>query len=205
MRSSCVAASTPGHRLIEEVELGLRGERAGEEDPPALAAGKRADLSPSEVGHVHLRQGGGDRRMVARARSPDRAQPGVPTHHHDVAGTDREAPVHGFRLGHIGHRSRMRTRRRPEHLHLPGPWAEQPCDELEERALAATVRADDRGQRARLQDEVHLLQDGSILVSNGHIRETDAGRHWDHRRGRRRRRHRRAPTSCSTSQRIRAS
>ena len=43
--SSWVVGVDPGDRLVEQVQLGLGGDRPGEEDPPALTARQRADLA----------------------------------------------------------------------------------------------------------------------------------------------------------------
>ena len=53
-----------GHRLVEEVQVGLRGERLGEEDPAPLPARERADLA------VSLRASCGP------SRGPRRRRPG---------------------------------------------------------------------------------------------------------------------------------
>jgi hypothetical protein len=87
-----------GHGLVEEVEIGLRGEGPGEEDTASLAA-ERARSGAGVGRHPHQVERVGDGRVVATARAAERPEARVATHHDDVAGGDREAPVDGLGLG----------------------------------------------------------------------------------------------------------
>ena len=147
----------PGHRLVEEVQLGRRREGAGEEDPPALAARERTDLGPGVVGHADLRQRLGDRVAIGRPGPAERPEGRIATHHHDVPRAHREVPVDGLGLGHVGDPPGLHAGRRAEHVHLAGPRLEQAGDDLEQRALAAAVRAEDRRQAARPEHDVDVV------------------------------------------------
>ncbi len=57
----------PGERLVHEVEPGVLGQGAGEEDPLLLAARELADLAVREILHAHLLQAGEGGLPVVRA------------------------------------------------------------------------------------------------------------------------------------------
>ena len=63
-----------GDRLVEQVQVGLGGDRPGQEDAPALAAGQRADLAVDGVGHADRLERRGDALAVGRGRARARCR-----------------------------------------------------------------------------------------------------------------------------------
>ena len=57
-----------GHGLVEQVEVGVRGERPGEEHAPPLAARQLTDLHAAVLGHPDLLEG----LVTARSSGPGR-------------------------------------------------------------------------------------------------------------------------------------
>ena len=95
-------ASMPGDRLVEEEQVGLRGERPGEEHAPPLAAREPADLRPQVAVHLDLVERVQHGAPVVAAGSADRPEAREAAHHHDVLDRDRERPVDELGLGHVG-------------------------------------------------------------------------------------------------------
>ena len=91
-----------GDGLVQQVQVGLGGDRPRQEDAPALAAGQGPDLA------IRLRLPCRPSR-APRRRAPGRSRPGrrpnpmqrVAAHHHHVADRDRELPVDGLGLGQV--------------------------------------------------------------------------------------------------------
>ena len=86
IRSSCVRDVDAGHGLVEQVELRIGGDGAGEEDAPALAARQRPDLAVDGIGHADRLERRGDALAIdaVPARVP-KPEPRVAAHHHDLA------------------------------------------------------------------------------------------------------------------------
>ena len=102
MRSSWVVTSTPGHGLVEQVQVRPRRERLGEEDTATLATGELADLSVRVRPPCRRSRGLPRRPRDPRCRRTDEPDEWDPAHHHDVADGDRERPVDRLRLGDVG-------------------------------------------------------------------------------------------------------
>ena len=130
-----------GHRLVEEEQVRLRGERPGEEHAPSLAAREPPDLRPQVGRHADLRQRVADGAAVVGARPADRPEPREAAHHHHVLDRDREPPVDELGLGHVRDAACLAAGRRPEDLDPPRPRLQEPGHQLEQRALAGAVRA----------------------------------------------------------------
>ena len=155
-----------GDRLVEQVQVGPRRERPGEEDAPALAARQRADLAVAVVPPC---------RPVSSAAATALAV---------VAARERRSPISGYRpiiatsptvtgnaqstelgLGHVGDRLAARPGGAAE---TPRPCRErpqQPGDDLEQRALAGAVRTDDGEQRAGRDLQVDVGQGDPVAVA----------------------------------------
>ena len=164
----------PGDRLVEQEQVRLRGERAGEEHPPPLAAGQAADLRPQVALHADLRQGVDDRPPIVATRPADRPEAREAAHHHDVLDGDRERPVDHARpagrrppAGPRGRPGAPRISSRPDH------GCEQPGHQLEERALAGPVGPDDREQAAGLDRDRHVLERDPLAVARGDVAQPD--------------------------------
>ena len=117
-----------GHGLVEQVEVGVRGERPGEEHAPPLAARQLTDLHAAVVGHPDLLEGLADRCPIVRSGTAQRPERRIATHHHDVADRDRERPVDELRLRHVGDPAGLPSGRFPEDLDpaLPRAAAARP-------------------------------------------------------------------------------
>ena len=157
-----------GDRLVEQVELGFRGECPGQEHPPPLAAGQGPDLAVDLVVHADRPERGVDGVTVGPARPaggcrsgrsdpssrPRRRSPGTPSRRPPPAARRRPAG-----------RRRRAVRRGPSTL--PASGSSRPGDELEERALAGAVRPDDRQQRAGRDVEVDVVEGEPVAVAGG--------------------------------------
>jgi hypothetical protein len=163
-----------GHRLVEEDEIGLRGEGPGQEDAAPLAAREGPDLAAGVGRHPDELEGVGHGGMVASAGTTEWPQARVAAHHHDVAGGHREAPVDGLGLGDVGHRPGVLAGPAAEDGDRAAPRLEEAGDELQEGALATAVGAYDRGQRAGRELEVDVFEDDLVLVTDGDVHEPDA-------------------------------
>ena len=149
----------PGHRLVEQVQVGLRRERLGQEDAPALATRQGADLAIALVRHADRLERCRDGLAVLRGRA-ERPMPmsgtrpiiaTSPTVTGNAQSTGSACGTYAIRLAD----ARERARRTPR----PSPrTAQQPGDGLEQRALARAVRADDREQRTGRDLEVDVGQ-----------------------------------------------
>ena len=117
IRSSWVVGVDAGHRLVEEEQVRLRGERAGQEDAAPLAARQPSDLRPEVGRHADLvervdRPRGG-RPRPGRRIGPSRGKRPIITTSSTVTGN---APVDELRLRHVGDAARLAARRRAEDL-----------------------------------------------------------------------------------------
>ena len=138
-----------GDGLVEQVELRLGGEGPREEDSAPLAARQRADLAGRRIGHADGLERLGDPLAIERPRLPPEPETGVAAHHHDLADGHRELPVDGLGLRQVGDRPGGGAGWPAEDRQAAGRRPDEAGDELEERALAGPVRADDGQQRAR--------------------------------------------------------
>ena len=166
----------PRDRFVEQVQVRLRRERLGEEDPAALPARQGTDLAVSLVGHPDGLERRIDRLAILaahRAAQPDQRHP---AHHHDVADGDRERPVDELRLRDVGDPLRRFPRGPAEDLDGARDRREQPGDRLEERALARPVRADDRQERAGRDLEIDVGQRDAVAVARRDVAQPDRDR-----------------------------
>ena len=177
-----------GHRLVEQEQVGLRRQRAGEEHAPPLAARQAPDLRPQVALHADLGERVVDGAAVVAARPPDRPEAREAAHHHDVLDGDRERPVDVLGLRDVGDAPRLAPGGRPEDLDPARPRGEQPGHQLEQRALAGAVGADDREQAAGLDGDRDVLERGPLAVARGHVAQPDVGVRVGVRRRRARRR-----------------
>ena len=91
-----------GEGLIQQDNLAVLGQGAGEEHALALTAGKLADLPLPVIQHVHPRQSLFDRLMIRCGGAAQKAHMTVTAHHHHILDQHREAPVDILGLRHIG-------------------------------------------------------------------------------------------------------
>ena len=108
-----------GEGLVEQQDVRLLGERAGEKDALLLPAGELADRPPGEVGDAELLERAAHRLAVGRLRPLQRPQPAVAPHHDDVGDGHREAPVDLLALRHVGDGVGLVAGRAPVDEHPP--------------------------------------------------------------------------------------
>jgi hypothetical protein len=164
-----------GDRLVEQVDLGVRGQGPGEEHAPSLATGQPPDLDVALVGHADLLEGLRDRRPVSRAGAAKRPERRIAAHHDDVRDGHRERPVDHFGLRHVGDPVGLLPRRIAEDLDPALPWRQQPGHQLEHGALARAVGPHDREQRSGLDRQVDLLERGPMVVARRHAAQPHRG------------------------------
>lgn len=78
------------HRLVEEDDVGLLGDGAGDEGAALLAAGQLADLASGKGADAEMGQRMLDDVVVLGVRALEPAAARVAPHHHDVADGDGE-------------------------------------------------------------------------------------------------------------------
>ena len=176
IRSSWVGGVDAGDGLVEQEQVGLRGDRPGQEHPPPLAAGQPTDLGRAVVGHADLLERLVDRGPIVRGRDGGAARAPEAAHHHDVLDRDREGPVDELGLGDVGDPPGLPAGRPPRTSIRPVHGCSRPGHQLEERALAGAVRTDDGEQAcpARPPDR-HVLQGEAVVVAGGDVGEPDGG------------------------------
>ena len=175
-----------GRGLVEEQQVGALREREGEPDPLPLAAGQLVDDPAGQVGGAGQRQRLRHGRLVLGAPPPQRALVRVPAAGDEVGDGDP-----------VGHDRRLRQQADGAR-DLPGGQAvhglavqqrgaagraEQPAHALEQRRLAAGVRADDRGDATVRDRQVDGVDDGALAVPQGEAvgRQTGLGSGGAHR------------------------
>ena len=140
----------PRDGLVEQVEVGVRRQGTGQEHATSLAAGQRADLAMRRASASRPSRGPPstrrDRARAGRRPMPIRGTRPIIT---TVADRHREVPVDDLRLRDVGDATRRDAGAPPRTSTRPATAAEQPGDDLEQRALAGTVRSDHGEERAR--------------------------------------------------------
>ena len=168
-----MVASTPVTGSSSRYRSGAAANARARKTRLPLAAGQLPDLAVAFGRHRHGLEGLRHRLAVGRARSAPDADRRVPTHHHDLADRDREAPVDELRLGHVGDPAGGLARWAAQHLDRPRPDRQQPRDDLEQRALARAVGSDDREQRPAPDGEADVLEGDAVPVSRADTCEPD--------------------------------
>ena len=148
IRSSWVVASTPvtgsSSRYSSGSAASARARKTRRRWPPDSAPIWRSRRPPSRPSRAPRATA---LAIVAPRLAAD-PEPGVAAHHHDLADGHRELPVDGLGLGHVGDVAGPPPGGPPRTVDRPAERLDEPGDQLEERALAGAVRADDRQQRA---------------------------------------------------------
>ena len=135
-----------GEGLVHEVDAGVLGQGAGEEDALLLAAGKLADLAVGEVADAHLVEAVERLLAVRRLRPAEPAQVAVETHEHDVERRGGEVPVDALALGHVGHPGAPARYEAPQIFTQPVTGLIRPSTAFSSVDLAGAVGADDGDQ-----------------------------------------------------------
>ena len=161
----------PGKGFIEQDNAALLRQRAGEEHPLLLPAGKRADLPLSEVGDAKTVKRGGNRLAVGGTRAAQHPHVAITPQHDDIFHQNREMPVDILALRHISdavvpHRLHDRQ---PIDAHAARLRADDAHDGVEQRRFTRTIHADKGANGAPLQGETDVA-DGLVAVR---VRHTD--------------------------------
>jgi hypothetical protein len=154
----------PGRWFIEEEEVWVSDEGAGEEDAAALATAEFGRLAAGEVGSVHALERSSD--QVARWRTETCQAPGgmVEAHADDLADGDGEVPRGVAGLGDVANRGAGGSRSLAEDGDTAGHGREKANESLQEGALAGAVGAEDCDEGACGDVERHILEylDGAV-------------------------------------------
>ena len=175
-RRHLVGEVEEGGRLVEQEHPRLLGQRAGEEDPPPLAAGEGVDPPVGEVGEV-----AGGQRPLHRAQvvaAGDGQQPLVrrPAHHDRLA--HREGPVEPRLLGDEGADPGHLAARRGGRVEAAQPdraglRREQPGHQADERRLAGAVGAEQADELALAGREGDAVHRGARAVAEADLAQVD--------------------------------
>ena len=145
VNSASVGGVGAGQRLVQQHQVGLLHQRAGEQHPLALAARELADLAAGEAVHADRRRAPSMARPRS-ARDGRRSQPGpaVGALQGDVERVQREVPCAAARAAACS--SRCRPARS-----VPTAAGSMPEDRPQQRRLAGAVRADQADDGAARQ------------------------------------------------------
>jgi hypothetical protein len=154
-----------GDGFVEEVQVGLGGERPGQEHPPALATGQRPDLAFDGRRHPDRGERVVDGGAIGGARSAQDPDPWHAAHHDHLADRHRELPVDRLGLGNVGDPSGRDTGPGAQNLDRAGPRFEQAGDDLEQGALAGPVGADHGQERSGRDVEIDPVEREQIAVA----------------------------------------
>jgi hypothetical protein len=125
--------------LVEEQQLGIARDRAGEVQAPHLAAGERRDAGAGAALEVDLREHLGDGARRGEGRAPHREGLGGGEIGGEAAGLQHE-PLAG------AHCAPVPVGVQPEHAHGAAGGAGEPLEHLEGRGLAGAVGAEQSEQ-----------------------------------------------------------
>ena len=134
-----------GGRLVHDQQLGLGGERPGDEHPALLAAGERGDRVLQPVGEADGRHGVGDGAAVGGAQPAEQAEPGQPADGDDLAHGRRHGAADRVPLRDVADAAALAQPADggAEHAHLAGQHRGQAEQAPGERGLARAVGAED--------------------------------------------------------------
>ncbi len=159
-----------GQRLVEQKDVGLGSERAGESDSLSLSTG---DLCRHPVGEV-----GQADQLEHRERPPPALGPG---HAADLQ-PEGDVLEHGqvwkqrVALECEAEPALLRRRARdpaPVEIDVPGRRRLEPCDDAQQRRLAAARRAEQRHELTVLDLERDPVESGDVPEPLGHVGEPD--------------------------------
>ena len=156
-----------GDRLVEQQQVGRRGEGLGDEDPLALTAGQLPERAAAEVVDVEAVGRALDGRAVRRPEPAEQAPLGVATHAQHVLDAERHPPVLVLLLG---------DERDPQPLgdgQRAGRRSHQPGEQPEQSALAAAVRPDEGRRRAGFDRQRARSEGDDGAVVHAHVGRGD--------------------------------
>ena len=165
-----------GGRLIEDQQLRLAGEGAGDEGALLLPDRESPDPPIAEAGHVGPLQRPLDRRAIGRARTAEGPEAREAAHPDDFGDGRGKLRVEGGEaLRHVADPPAFAEARGvlPEEAHVAARGAEQPEDDIQQRALPRPVRPDQPQELATVHRQVHPRQGRLATVAEADVAEFD--------------------------------
>ena len=168
-------------RLVEEQHARRLGECAGDRDPLSLTPRELIDRPMSERAEVASRERLLDDACVLVRRPHPSVLVRSAAHEHDLTDGEREADLFALRdeRNFTRHLATFEGgERRPEQSNVSTVRRQRPCHDSQERGLPCAVRADDREDLPRVNDETGVLErgfDGSGLGAVARVVGPDAG------------------------------
>ena len=172
-----VGGVDPGGRLVHEQDVGLGGERTGDEHPALLSAREGAHVGPGAVGEADDVERTGDDLAVGGRRPPNqhcRTSRPVATISSAVARTDPrgcaagDVPEAGVVTGPA-----EPVERGAEQQDLAAELVAQPEQALDDRRLPGAVRAEDRHDLAGEDVEGDVADHGVVRIPERRPAEGD--------------------------------
>jgi hypothetical protein len=165
-----VAQIEMGRGLVEQQDLGILGQRPGDQHELSLAAGQLENGSVGEFGDPHPLHGALRALDVGRRLVAERTQVRRPAHQHDLTGAEgkgdldvlgdhRQLPRQGA--------SRQRLRASTAHADASGGRPQHPRGDAEESRLAGAVAAGEHEDLAREELEVDVAQNLATAELDG--------------------------------------
>ncbi len=146
-------------RLIHEDDARITDEGARERDALAHAAGDLARIVVLEAFEAQLRED------LQAASAPFTLVAALYLEAELGVVQDRAPGKQRMLLEHITDRAFDRRRGAAEYLEATGLHGQQACEKIQQRALAAPARTDDRDELAVRDREVDVVQDGQRLAT----------------------------------------
>ena len=166
-----------GGRLVEDEQVRLAGQRAGDEHPLLLAAGQRGDAVAGPVGEPDDLEGVVDRRAGRRGRagrsSRRRRQPARGHHLADAWPARRRSAVARCGTKPIRCQSRKSAQRRAEEPDGARGQRAQADQRAHQGGLAGAVGAQQRDDLALAHGQVDAAQDRPAADGDGDVAGLD--------------------------------
>src|SRR5262245_29177460 len=165
--------------LVEDQELGVGDEGAGDQHALLLPRRQGADAGPGVSGHADLAQDLGDARALGRADAPEQTESRHETGRDDLADGGGQAGVERRFLGDVAEapplaKCRGRVAEQEDAAML---GRQEPEHDPEQRGLARAIRADDAEEVAGRDREVDPLEDPNLAAIERDVLELDEGPH----------------------------
>ena len=150
-------------RFVENKQLGVAGQCAGDEDSLPFSAGKVGEGAMGKVGHLDFVECGHGPLAAFSGKAPE-AQPIEAGHEDDVEGSNGKLGVKVHRLGHVSQRLLGAAGAFPEDLETASTRLEEPEDEFYEGRLPPAVGSDHAEGFPPANREGNVLQNESSVV-----------------------------------------
>ena len=149
-----------GRRLVEHQQVGLSGERLGDEGALLLAAGQRGDGLPRPLGQADALDGRLDESSVVRPQASNGAPPRDPARAHDLLHGHRRLDPELRTLGEVADAVALpkAAGRLAEERRCPGLRLLEPEQDTEQRRLAPAVRSGHGHELTLLHGETHVAE-----------------------------------------------